>query len=1341
MYQVQIPDSINTCHQNIKKTAESGLSNLNNLPCAVLAVIDCEGDQECVFDIHAEHTKTMYMLTPRKPHYQILPYGDTDSYMFFIEDDSIQNFTVVLNSITGDADLSLFKEKETFSPIGYSTHEGYIPDLITVSRASNPDKFKGKYIAKVRAETFASYSIYYYTHSTSASASITTGNQTQTNEVTFELSPGYIIKDYFRSSDKQYKIYSYTPVTRSNSISEDIIITLTSERTSFNMYVVFDLKNITYNETNSYDKISNYIWASGYKSQIVIETTDPNYRKDATYYIIVTNSTSQYSVLGNGTTGFYYLGATNRKTPFSISEGVSHIVSLTGNYTYQNYTYLHHNTSNPVLISLNVYYGRVALTADIQSQNYTNSNNSTTNSLIYINNTDTTFVRIEPEQLKARCPHENLCPIIITVARRSSWDAEYHLSIVSRTTKPQYLQSSRIRQDVMLAGETKNYYAYVANYSNVGVINLSFKSGYGELFAKIYSFDQFSTYPNSSDYGYTSADTYLGRQITFTNKDFKNCNVGCIVMISVTGTNLGYLQDYIDYSIAFFNSTLTINQNQPFQSSLKTGEVQYFNVYFGKNVENVYISLTNMNGDADLYVTYGDTLPDSRNYTWTSSTPFNEYINFSKEDKYFVTRGLNDISGNYTIMVYGFSNTTYTLYITSHPKKIIPLTDSIPANCITKKADDFCYFLYNNFVDFEYKGADQSRTVAKRDYNFVVTTDYLYGSCVIYAGVYNTTNYEIIEEFPSSTFYQYSSIYSNTRRFLKIFIDKSTILTLDSSIMISLQCKEKSFVDLSIAEQFNNEVRYLDTSRENIFYLNQSDNKSLFVFYNWEANKTLDYVFQTYQGEANLKVYKNATDIPDVTSRYVELDNASLSNKDDGIYRKTLQKLGAGNVYFEVSPKTDYGFSLRLFYSTAWNRIIVNKKNSFNVDKESRILNGYFDLIEDYGDVDLEIRPTSPQLQINAYVKFVKYSKDKFRNDSSLYETPSVQDYELQGSSSQILGSLRMKIPKIDVAQGEHARVLINIQLFDFTFSNNITDWSIDIQVNPKVSEVSRLEGSYQKPLFVTLNSTEYQIIDLKRYNKDHDMLLVEISSCSGDFDYRISDKINYYKSDISNLKVKEDNTNGRKLITLENMKSDNYFLTILPKESYNKNCTFDEDNKKIKCDAELTEVMVIYHTDKKSNYENYRKKLKPLTYDVLSNDKIQLNWQVPTYVQGGALTAIPAKYSVYISDKFYDFLRMDSICFLSSIKARQSIKDQENNNVIIDNLEPNVKYYVNILYTNTQNYQIDAFNPIEVYISSTTSLSTTMISKFYINFSPYRFCYCCPCIPCYLLLQKVHNH
>ena len=112
--------------------------------------------------------------------------------------------------------------------------------------------------------------------------------------------------------------------------------------------------------------------------------------------------------------------------------------------------------------------------------------------------------------------------------------------------------------------------------------------------------------------------------------------------------------------------------------------------YFDSKTENIYISLSNMNGDADLYLNYGNEIyPTPEDSNWASLTSGQEYISINKNDKYFEDNNIKDISGYYTLLITGITNTTYTLFISSFKEKVFPLKDNIPVNCRCEKKNEY----------------------------------------------------------------------------------------------------------------------------------------------------------------------------------------------------------------------------------------------------------------------------------------------------------------------------------------------------------------------------------------------------------------------------------------------------------------------------------------------------------------------------------------------------------------------------------------------------------------------------------------------------------------------------
>ena len=162
-------------------------------------------------------------------------------------------------------------------------------------------------------------------------------------------------------------------------------------------------------------------------------------------------------------------------------------------------------------------------------------------------------------------------------------------------------------------------------------INVFFKSGQGKVYARIpktLELGQNVTFPDENNFDYIGADTYMGKIITIPPKVFDKINSESIklqILISVISDKSDSTN--VEYSISYGSEPKRISQNVPYQSYLSAGEMPYFIFYFDESTENIYISLSNMNGDADMYMNYGnDKLPTVTDHDWSSARIGHEYI-------------------------------------------------------------------------------------------------------------------------------------------------------------------------------------------------------------------------------------------------------------------------------------------------------------------------------------------------------------------------------------------------------------------------------------------------------------------------------------------------------------------------------------------------------------------------------------------------------------------------------------------------------------------------------------------------------------------------------------------
>ena len=286
-----------------------------------------------------------------------------------------------------------------------------------------------------------------------------------------------------------------------------------------------------------------------------------------------------------------------------------------------------------------------------------------------------------------------------------------------------------------------------------------------------------------------------------------------------------------EYSISYGSEPKRISQNHPYQSYLSAGEMHYFTFYFDESTENIYISLSNMNGDADMYLNYGnDKLPTVYEYHvyeyhWSSSNVGHEYLDINIKDYFFKRKKIENLSGYYTLLIIGYTETTYTLYISSHADKIFSLSDNTPVNCRCQIQGEKCYFRYNEVYNSFNKNVNKNE--------IIFTTQYIYGNGKMYASVYkeqdltegNKKKYQ--EFFPTENNAQFSNALTGKRNYLKVVTDENNYLK-DSLILLTYICSEKTDVEITAASlQYGATVSYIDPNRENMFYLKYNESFDL----------------------------------------------------------------------------------------------------------------------------------------------------------------------------------------------------------------------------------------------------------------------------------------------------------------------------------------------------------------------------------------------------------------------------------------------------------------------------------------------------------------------------------
>ena len=1456
---LQIPHKENQCISNPIIT----LSNGNKIPCITFVIIKCDKPSEetglCIYDIQYTTKDTEIVMKQRQVYNGMVYSGKSDKYKISISDSSIESLFIVLNSETGDAQLSVYLEDEDSyhkeSLVSISSHSDYIPDVVRITPTKiGKDNLIGKYIVKVYPETFSTYQIYYYVVYKKGSVSYFLNKKDNVPQVTMNLDFGFLMVDYF-PNDIRYKVYSFTPMETRN---ENIKIFLNRVNIDFDIYVFTDIFKFEIEQLFDLKKDPNKEAIKGYKyksnsnNEIIIPKSDTAFNYNKNIYIVVAPSNplvlkDSFKDLNNEEVSKedldkkaiskYFIGVISQYTPLSLSEGMPHTMTLSNSYTSQIYYRYHNNLKKDFELTLNVFMGEVDIfisceyitEEEIGKIDYAKARfDPSTDTYEYnkiryqLNINSLSSIQIDREFIFNNLQNENEenadgAYVYYYIRRSDSMEKEDNVCqylVIEKTseTKGQILQPGVVTMGQLEVGEKEYFIIEEIEKRKWAFINVIFKKGTGNVYLRIPETPESHSnirFPDEGNYDYKGNLVYSGRIIRIPEEEFEKLdsqNIKLQLLITITAEsgsetvvssfdeNNKEKQEVInevEYTISYSNEPKRINQNEPYDGYITQGEFQYFNLYFDKNTKNIYIGLFNMNGDADMYLSKGRKLPTTNEFDWSSVENAHEYIDISKDDAYFQTSKQN-ISGYYSLLIVGFVETSYSLFVSTHDKKVLPLRNNMPMTCWCAKEGEKCLFRYNDV----WNKNNGDKGIAHNE--IIFTTQYLYGSGYMYSKLYvdselHNSN-DFYKSFPDSQNFDYSNKVSNQRNYMKVKVDGEKY-TQDSSILLTFECSQKTKVDITSTSLYHfSSVEYIGENRENTFYLGKNDlndklSKLTLVFNNNNGkDQDLIYSVHSYIGDAHFKVYGNVSNW-DVKSQKIVFDY-KLLNEFDLITNDKNQEFNIDvynpythdyhnfipkedkekydDIYFYVEPKTEFGFYIQCTFDKNWNKMQIGKSQSFFVVNNQ--LFGYFDINEEYDNVEFSLS-VEDNLKVFAelYIKIniidkneitqIKKSSQKKNDEFSLYHysIPSEVNYDYRSVTDATLGKLSLnlnKLPKLTQKEIEKGNKIIrglfyvSLGKMDFqpiqeesnpenpesnenndnndnSNENNVDQNRIhsrvsltDIQtmvhiaITPGIGNFKYMQLKPYEYYFsnLTYNISSYlkpvetKVYDLTKENPDHDVMVIEIYTCTGYYEINIQEEL-ITKDNLGKRSVKftETNEKGKRAIYIEKLKNKHYYLSIKPKGS-SFLCQIWKVDKQ-NCGIDL-QYLIYYYTTFSENlsFETIDKWIVHRPYGK-GRVRLELPIAISKDLNQSKKAITDFKFDVYATKNLDYTSYMMNICYLSRLipnKTKifkvESITAEKNNAIILSNLEPGNRFYISVLAQNTKTKEILTFHPIEIF-------------------------------------------
>ena len=1261
-----IEEDENICH---KKKFNPEIEEDERSNCVLYIIIKCQSDK-CLFKINTSQDKTQKILSPRISVFNSIPFGQTDYYTIRNTDKTIEQIVVVLISISGNADMIAKKiEDGKEIQIGNSTHELDEPDSIIIKTSEHNNT---EFYIEIISKTYVTYSISYY-------LVLKKQSNPQIGEIAHHLTIGEI---FFDKLDKNtyYRIYSYTI---DNSNSKIIRIVNRNAYGYIGFYVYKNFSSITYDRDQG---VINFDWESDYSSQLIIYEDKDELKSliKKTIYIVAVRTTEHD--INNFEDETYYISVSDKKNHLILNENVLHGQTLTLNYKYQFYWY---QTNSAEDIAISIYTEISKVNIYISFTEFDAEKHPMEKVYYMEEDVSETFIKIPYKDISKYCNKEK-CNIIILIkyiGDEELYGASYYIVGKVNNKKPSLIGSTGIYFDSIDLKEENYYIINYIDFKNFSNFQIYFTSENGGI--KVYA--KFSkdtnNFPNSTDYNYKNEEIdYDLVSLSIPKKDY-DFYIGQFLLITVIGKIKYENELLIKYNIRFSDEPLKIEKNSYTYDEIDKNENKYYKVNINANDNNIHISLFNINGDTDIYVNYGSVLPTINDYHWKSIEPNHQFININKDDPIIIGLGKRNLDGLYTILVTSQRFSTYTLLVSTE-RNLIPLTDNVPGSCKCQNKG-FCNFKYNLFQsEYDYKEFILNYFFDKTITNltYVAISNFIYGSGNIFASFfldYNMSDQDIIDKMPNLENHNYSNLDTNKRNFMKMELSKFTkFLNPDSWIYISVKCEEDSLVEINTASTFHN-AEDIIMGRTNVFYFRafNGDEKNLPIIYHYiYYNTTLKYEISNYEGEGEIFIYQQI--FTEEEEEFISIKNITLK-ENQSVFGNVTNALYYQLLYFKVKASSNFGFNVRVNYVGEWEKI-----NEFGVEQVYKIdyngLHRYYIFEEKYTETYINIRVENPKNQIIVYAKYY------LGKDVDNFEIPNEFNFDFIGKSNNLLPSVLLKIPNIkNNIEGQPVRILLNIEVeIDSYYEDEAT---IHLMVSPYINYYQRLE-TLPLTLYSSigkLNAKDTTIFDINKLNKEDNVLLLELASCGGELSTMVNNEVTLFRNIESGIISNSKTSNGRQILTVKNANLTTYYLSVWISGS---DCdkTIEECNEK---------YYLYYYTLNQDKY-NEISKINYTVNTIFINEtsiKVQVPFLTVNLLNENEKEMLGENFHIVISNEEKDYYQMESLCFLVQNKTIGTYKKQflhEEKSFVINGLEKNKFYYINIFYISPKNGAYIIFKP-----------------------------------------------
>ena len=1330
-----LSDESNKCKKN----------KSNKYSCHLNAIVECDPNEECNYELYFDHEKTGVMMEEKIIYTNVISEKELDSYTI-IPKSGIKNIAIVLTQNTGRIILKElnYRYEKRYIPI----ENEYMPGVIKISsKTFNTEFLDGIISFFIEGITYGSYSVYYYYFNEEENE-----NYLDQDKVCMTLEKGNIIKDMFMDNHR-FKVYMYDNSKRNKT--DLTVILVETDNTNSELYIFKDLDDFYISD----DKINGYLWKGESRDYVYIDKNDKNYIQNDILYIMIYKK-----IKGNSNDEFttFYLGITDEDTPFMLNEGIELKQSFNKQHASQKFYYNYVGDEQDLKISVSLFFGRVIVNVKIDLTFYTKMN------LI----DDSNLITIPRYIINKICQGKSRCPINIEVVNDRYYipSSSFLITVKSSKDVPIYLKNGVVNKRTIISGDEEHFIIDLKPDVSFGAkISVFFFNGQGEIFGRKVLKSELSNitnFPDENNHEYMVSYRISNRGfyiIDIPYDEISNLNP-CKVLLTVKGLSPGQHATKIEYSISVSNVLNEIITDKNYKLFISKGEIIHYHFKVNGNKKRLYISMTNKDKDANLFLNYNKYITSITEHRWRNIGSYNEYLDISTEDPLFTERKMETIDGDYYLAIQGLGDTFFNLYISTQDVKILTLSKDNPAGCTCETENDNCYFRYENI--------NNPSTIEVYEQELIFYTEYTYGSGLIYGKLYPNGNMEeIINNLPTSSNYEY--IQNNSDDFLLIQLKRDNLkYTFSSVLVLGIQCKERSLFDLSAVPldkttdvtKSKDDLIFLNINRDNVFYLSQSTGRAYkFIYY---ISRNVDFNFQVkgLSGKAQIHTYTNKTK---TNYKFSEYENRELSNtnyhhisdfvidcskeESKNYYGNVPQQYGKYNyLYIEVKPVEVCLININVNYNDEFHYIPLNKEITGVFS--GRDYYAYFDVLKESEEVIVTVTSLDKSKKLNVYIKanVLPNLIDTAIIDQSQYSKPSQQNYDIKGTTNPLTSaiSLRVKnVPKF-IRNIIMARFLIYIQSDSYS-----SEQKFKITVNPVINNINRIRPEQNIYYFSGIEKkyTDKTLYMLKNLNKEHDIMVIEISICKGNFMYALVDTPPK-DTETYNLLQKRQvdsemyNLNGKRIIIVQNIEIKEYYLMVYGDKTEKEILdmyTKEHENEQNKTFSTEIDILFKYYTTNKKKY-NYLVTQDSLNYETDNSEHTSLKIKLPEIINrdsfGKENYVDYINYTLVVSEKKSDFMYMGSTCYLTKLIQDKEKNneydylninyDKEKNSLNVDGFLGGKTYYMNILAKNEYTGEAVTYKPIEIrtiYIPNALKafviffLTIIFVFFFYVTCNIYR--------------------